>query len=312
MIKYIFQRVFYGVLTLLIIISITFLLLQFMPGTPFNDEKLTDQQIEILNEKYGLNEPLPVQYINYMSNVLKGDFGVSFKYDNQDVFQNLILPRLPVTTKVGLLALGFGTIFGIFLGALAAIKKDTPWDHLTTIIAIVGVSVPSFVFATLLQYGIGVKANFLNIPVAYTKGNNLSILLPAFSLSVFVVSSTARFMRTELVEVLNSDYTLLAKAKGLKRSQVIYRHAIRNALIPVITILGPMTVTLLTGSVVIERIFGIPGVSFLLVEGIQRNDYFVILGVAAFYSFLYISIILIVDILYGVIDPRIRLSGGKS
>jgi oligopeptide transport system permease protein len=310
--RYIVERLFYGLITLFIIVSVTFLLLQFMPGTPFKDDKLSDRQIEILNEKYGLDDPLPVQYINYMNRVVKGDFGVSFSYNNQDVFQNLILPRLPVTTQVGLMALALGTILGILLGALSAIKRNTVWDHITTLIAIIGVSVPSFVFATLLQYWLGVRLSWLNIPVAYIRNNPKSLILPAFSLSVFVISSSARFMRTELVEVLNSDFTLLAKAKGLTRFQVIYRHAIRNALIPVITILGPMTVTLLTGSVVIEKIFGIPGVSFLLVEGIMRNDYFVILGVAAFYSFLYIAVILIVDILYGIIDPRIRMSGGKA
>lgn len=312
MLRYIVERLFYGLITLFIIVSVTFLLLQFMPGTPFKDDKLSDRQIEILNEKYGLDDPLPVQYINYMNRVVKGDFGVSFSYNNQDVFQNLILPRLPVTTQVGLMALALGTILGILLGALSAIKRNTVWDHITTLIAIIGVSVPSFVFATLLQYWLGVRLSWLNIPVAYIRNNPKSLILPAFSLSVFVISSSARFMRTELVEVLNSDFTLLAKAKGLTRFQVIYRHAIRNALIPVITILGPMTVTLLTGSVVIEKIFGIPGVSFLLVEGIMRNDYFVILGVAAFYSFLYIAVILIVDILYGIIDPRIRMSGGKA
>ncbi|TCT12148.1 oligopeptide transport system permease protein [Natranaerovirga pectinivora] len=309
MLRYISQRLFYGFITLFIIISITFLLLQFMPGTPFKDDKLSQNQIRILNEKYGLDEPFHIQYINYMGNVLRGDFGVSFTYDNQEVFRDLILPRLPVTIKVGALALFFGTLMGIFLGALSAIKRNTPWDHLTTITAIVGVSVPSFVFATLLQYWVGVRGGWL--PVIYVRDDFRSLILPAISLSVFVISSTARFMRTELVEVLSSDYTLLAKAKGLSNSQVIKRHSLRNALIPVITILGPMTITLLTGSVVVERIFGIAGVSFLLVEGITRNDYFVILGVAAFYSFLYISVILIVDILYGIIDPRIRLSGGK-
>ena len=310
MLRYVSQRLLYGILTLFVIVSIIFLLLQFMPGSPFDDQKLSAEQVEIINEKYGLNDPLPVQYVNYMGNMLRLDMGVSFHYNNQEVFNDLIKPRLPVTISVGLMALAMGSVVGILLGAIAAIKRNTIWDHFTTVVAIIGVSVPSFVFATLSQYYVGVKLGWL--PVAYTQGDILSFILPAFALSVFVISTTARYMRTELVEVMNTDYILLARAKGLSKPRIIYKHAIRNALIPVITIIGPLTVSLLTGSVVIEKIFGIPGVSFLLIDGITKNDYFVILGVAAFYSFLYITVILIVDILYGVIDPRIRLVGGKE
>jgi oligopeptide transport system permease protein len=268
---------------------------------------LTAEQVEMLNEAYGLDSPVVVQYARYMGHVLQGDFGTSFRYDNQKV-SDLISKKLVYTTQIGVQSLIFGVFVGIFLGALAGIRKDSIWDHFTTIVAIIGVSIPSFVMGPLLQLLFGVKLGWL--PVIFITDNWLSTILPSFALSLFVISSTARFMRTELVEVLGTDYILLARAKGLKDGQVVFKHAIRNALIPVITIVGPMTITLLTGSLVIERIFGVPGVSFLMIDGIMRNDYFIILGVATFYSALYIIILIITDIMYGVIDPRIRVSGG--
>lgn len=308
MFRYITERLGLSLLTLFLVVSITFLMLQFLPGSPFNDEKLSEEQKIILNEKYGLSDPLPVKYARYMGNVMKGDFGLSFKYDKQKV-SDLIIQRLPITVKVGTQALFMGVLIGIILGAIAAIKRGTSIDHITIIIAILGVSVPSFVFGSLMQLYLGVIIPIF--PVVYNM-TFMSTIMPSISLMLYVISSTTRFMRTELVEVLNSDYILLARAKGLKRSVVIVKHAIRNALIPVVTIVGPMTVTLLTGSTVIEKIFGIPGVSFLLIEGVTLNDYFVILGVATFYSALYIAVIFVVDLLYMVIDPRIRLQGGAK
>ncbi|MCT4584417.1 MAG: ABC transporter permease [Peptostreptococcaceae bacterium] len=308
MFRYITERLGLSLLTLFLVVSITFLMLQFLPGSPFNDEKLSEEQKIILNEKYGLSDPLPVKYARYMGNVMKGDFGLSFKYDKQKV-SDLIIQRLPITVKVGTQALFMGVLIGIILGAIAAIKRGTSIDHITIIIAILGVSVPSFVFGSLMQLYLGVVIPIF--PVVYNM-SFMSTIMPSISLMLYVISSTTRFMRTELVEVLNSDYILLARAKGLKRSVVIVKHAIRNALIPVVTIVGPMTVTLLTGSTVIEKIFGIPGVSFLLIEGVTLNDYFVILGVATFYSALYIAVIFVVDLLYMVIDPRIRLQGGAK
>lgn len=308
MFRYITERLGLSLLTLFLVVSITFLMLQFLPGSPFNDEKLSEEQKIILNEKYGLSDPLPVKYARYMGNVMKGDFGLSFKYDKQKV-SDLIIQRLPITVKVGTQALFMGVLIGIILGAIAAIKRGTSIDHITIIVAILGVSVPSFVFGSLMQLYLGVIIPIF--PVVYNM-TFMSTIMPSISLMLYVISSTTRFMRTELVEVLNSDYILLARAKGLKRSVVIVKHAIRNALIPVVTIVGPMTVTLLTGSTVIEKIFGIPGVSFLLIEGVTLNDYFVILGVATFYSALYIAVIFVVDLLYMVIDPRIRLQGGAK
>jgi len=308
MVRYILERLLIGFATLFIIVSVTFFLLKLLPGTPFKDDKLTDQQKEMLKEQYGLNEPLIIQYKNYMFKVMHGDFGTSFTYDNQPV-SRLISQKIKYTTQIGIQSLVFGLFFGIPLGALAALKRNSFWDHFTIIVAIIGVSIPSFILGALLQLFVAVKLGWFT--VAYEK-TFISTILPSFALSLFVISSTARFMRTELVEVLGSDYILLARSKGLTNAQVIFRHALKNALIPVITIVGPLMITLLTGSLVIEKIFGVPGVSFMLVEGVMRNDYFVILGVATFYSALYIIILIITDILYGIIDPRIRISGGDK
>jgi len=308
LIKYITQRVFYSILTLFLIVSLTFFLLQLMPGSPFNDEKLAPAQIEILNEAYGLNDSIPQQYVRYMNKAIHGDFGVSFKYNNRPVSE-MIYSKLLLTSQIGFQALLFGTIVGIFLGIIAGLNRDRFLDHFTVVIAILGVSIPSFVMAALLQYWLGVEARIL--PVVYNK-TFLSTLMPSFSLALFVIASATRFMRTELVEILNSDFILLAKAKGLTRKAVIYKHALRNAMIPVITIVGPMTVSLLTGSTVVEKIFGVPGLGNMLVTAINTNDIFVIMGCATFYSAIFIIVIFIIDILYGIIDPRIRLTGGAK
>jgi len=305
--RYIIERLFFVLLTVFLIVSLSFLLLQFMPGSPFNDEKLTDEQREILYEKYGLNDPIATQYARYMSNIMKGDFGQSFKF-NKPVTE-MIIARVKVSGIIGFQALIFGAVVGIVLGAVAALKRNSFWDHFTTILAVVGVSIPSFVLGSLMQYYFSVKLRWL--PVVYSK-TFVSTIMPTIALSLFVISSTARYMRTELIEVLNSDYILLSRAKGLSQPVIIAKHALRNALIPVITILGPMTVSILAGSTVIERIFGVPGLGNLIVTAIQTNDYFVILGEGTFYSLIFLTVILIVDILYGIIDPRIRLAGGDE
>jgi oligopeptide transport system permease protein len=270
-------------------------------------------------QKYGLDDPAVVQYTRYMRNLFKGDLGDSFKLQNQPVLK-LISQRLPHTVKIGSLALVFGVVVGIILGALAAIYKNTMWDHLVTMLAVIGVSIPSFVLAALLQHYVVSELGwftYLYNPVDASRGISYwdsfySMILPSFSLSLFVISATMRYMRSELIEVLNSDYILLARAKGLNKAQVIVRHAIRNALIPVITIVGPLAISLMTGSLVIEMFYGVPGLSRLMINAITTNDYFLILGVNSFYSLLFVIVILIIDLMYGIIDPRIRLRGGKS
>lgn len=317
MFKYILKRLGYLIITLFLVLTVNFLLLQLMPGSPFDGEKMTEAQKVILEEKYGLNDPIPTQYARYMKGVLEGDFGISFKLQNQEV-TDLVLTRIPYTIKPGILALLIGVVIGTISGAIAAMKRNSWADHTITIISVIGVSIPSFVLAAFLQYFICNKLGWL--PVLYQPTNELrgitvwdemkSLILPAISLSVPVIASLMRYMRSELIEVLNTDYILLARAKGLTKSQVIFHHAIRNALIPVITVVGPMVVSIMTGSLVIEQFFGVPGLSQLLLNSVTMSDQFLTLGIAFFYAFLYVVVILVIDLLYGVIDPRIRLAGG--
>lgn len=309
MLKYIGKRIIYLIITLFIIASVTFFMMKFLPGTPFqNEEKLSIEQREILNEKYGLDEPIPVQYFNYMTNLAKGDLGVSFQFDNQPV-TDLLANRIGPSLQLGFQAMLIGTIVGIFLGVLAAMFQNTWIDYGSTFLSVLGKSVPSFVLAALMQYVIGVQLELL--PVASWNGFASSIM-PTIALAIFPIATAARFMRTELIEVFGSDYITLAKAKGNSRMEVSMKHAVRNALIPLVTVLGPMAVSLMTGSMVVEQIFAIPGIGEQFVKSIQTNDFPIIMGTTLFFAFLLTVIILIIDILYGIIDPRIRLTGGDK
>ncbi|MDQ0198186.1 oligopeptide ABC transporter permease [Neobacillus ginsengisoli] len=309
MAKYILQRIIYMIITMFIVVSVSFFLMKLIPGTPFNNaEKLTHEQLAIMQNKYGLNDPVPVQYVRYLVNMVKGDLGVSFQFDNTPVTRLLAL-RIGPSATLGLEAMIVGTIIGIILGVFAALKQNTWVDYGSTLIAVIGKSIPNFVFAGLLQYYVAVKLGWL--PVMFWRGPEYTVL-PTIALSMFVIAIAARFMRTEMIDVLGSDYITLAKAKGASYFQISVKHALRNALIPVITVLGPLAVALMTGSLVIEKIFGIPGLGEQFVKSIAVNDYPVIMGTSILFAAAFVVIILVVDILYGIIDPRIRISGGKS
>jgi len=307
--KYVTQRIIYMIITLFLIASFTFFLMKIIPGTPFTKaDKLSETQLAIMKEKYGLDDPVPVQYANYMMNLVKGDLGVSFQFDNVGVTE-IIVKSFGPSAQLGFQAIIFGTIFGIILGVLAALKQNTWVDYGSTFIAVLGKSIPSFVFAGLMQYYLGVKLGWF--PVAFWRGPEYTIL-PTIALAMFPLATAARFVRTEMIEVLESDYIVLAKAKGASWFDIAFKHALRNALIPVVTVLGPLVVSLMTGSLVIEKIFGIPGIGEQFVKSIQVNDYPVIMGTTLLFAALFVVVILIVDLLYGVIDPRIRLAGGKK
>ncbi|MCM3160902.1 ABC transporter permease [Metabacillus litoralis] len=309
MVKYISQRVFYMLVTLILIATFTFFLMKLIPGTPFtNAGKLSEAQLTIMKDKYGLDEPVPVQYLTYMANLAKGDLGVSFQFNNANV-TDILMDRIGPSALLGFQAMLFGTIIGIILGVIGALRQNTWVDYSATFIAVIGKSIPSFVFAGLLQYYIGVKLGWF--PVAFWRGPEYTVL-PTIALSMFPISIAARFMRTEMIEVLGSDYITLAKAKGASAFEVAFKHGLRNALIPVITVLGPLTVSLMTGSLVIEQIFGIPGLGEQFVKSVNVNDYPVIMGTTILFAALFIVVILVVDLLYGLIDPRIRLAGGKK
>lgn len=309
--KYFLKRVFFMLVTLWLITTITFFLMKLLPGSPYaNQEKLSPEQIEILNKQSGLDKPVIQQYGMYMGNLVKGDFGTSFQFKNQPV-SKLLGDRIGPSVQLGAQAIIFGTIIGIILGAIAAMRQNTWVDTLSTLIAILGRSIPNFVFAVLLQYVFAIKLKWF--PIARWDQGFMSTVLPTIALAMSPLADSARFIRTEMVEVLSSDYIELAKAKGLSRWQVVFRHGLRNSLIPLITLLGPLAVALMTGSLVVENIFAIPGIGEQFVKSIVTNDYPTIMAVTILFSTLLVVVILIVDILYGLIDPRIRVNeGGKG
>ncbi len=305
--KYVAKRILTAAFTLLVILLVLFILMQLMPGSPFNDEKLNDSQRAMLYAKYGLDQPIYIQFFRYVGNMLHGDLGVSYKISRNTPISQLIQTRLPISLFIGGFAVSIGAVAGLILGLIAALKHDTIWDSIATVISVIGVSVPSYVFALALSYTLGFRLKWF--PMLYTVQKSMgSSVLPSISLSMFTMASIARFTRTEMIEVLGSDYMLLAESKGISGFSLIFRHALRNALIPIITVLAPLVVDLMTGSLVVEKIFAIPGVGSLLVNAIQSNDYNVVISLSFIYSALYIIIMLVVDILYGIIDPRIRLA----
>mgnify|MGYP003279727058 FL=1 len=309
--KYLLKRIAISIATLLAILLILFLMLEFMPGSPFNDEKLTVDQIALLNAKYGLDKPILIRFFNYVKNMLTGDFGVSYTISKNTPISTLLQTRLPISIRIGGQAVLLGTVVGLVLGIIAALKHNTIWDTLTTIISVLGVSLPSYVFALALSYLLGFKLTLF--PLLYSADTPFkSSVLPTIALCMFTIATIARFTRTEMIDVLGSDYILLAESKGISGVQLIVKHQLRNALIPIITVLAPLIVGLMTGSLVIEKIFSIPGIGSLLVTAIQSNDYNVIVAIAFIYSAMYIGIMLVVDILYGIIDPRIRLAKGDD
>ena len=308
--KYVLKRVFFMAITLWLIATITFFLMQLLPGTPYtNQERLSPETIAMLNQQVGLDKPVIVQYGIYLSNLLQGDFGISFQFKNQPV-AHLLAGRVGPSLQLGLQAIIFGTVIGTILGTISAMKQNTWADTSSTLVAILGRSIPNFVFAVLLQYIFAIRLHVL--PIAKWDGFIYTIL-PTIALAMSPLADSARFIRTEMVEVLHSDYVELARAKGLSRWEIAFKHGLRNSLIPLMTLLGPLAVALMTGSLVVENIFAIPGIGEQFVKSIQTNDYPTIMGITILYSFMLVSMLLIVDVLYGIVDPRIRVSneGGE-
>jgi oligopeptide transport system permease protein len=305
--KYLMKRTGLAALTLLTIVFILFVLMNFLPGSPFNDDMLTPEQVAALKANYGLDRPIYTRFLHYVKNMLTGDFGVSYAISVNTPVSALLSKRLPLSMKIGGQAIFLGTILGLALGIAAALKHNTIWDTFFTAMSVVGVSIPSYVFGLGLSYALGYKIKWF--PIFYQESRPfLSSVMPTVTLSLFTMASVSRFTRTELLEALSSDYILFAESKGIRGFRLIFGHAMRNALIPLVTILTPLIAGLMTGSLVVERIFSVPGVGQLLVQGIQANDYNVITAMAFVYSSLYIGVTLFIDVLYGVIDPRVRLA----
>jgi len=304
MTKFIIKKFFILLFSLFVVASLTFALMQMIPGDPFSQEKAIPKEIlESLYRHYGLDQPWYVQYGNYLKGLVTFDLGPSFKYQGRTVTE-IIREGFPVSMTLGLEALLLSIFIGIGLGCIASLKHMKWQDHATMVIAVFGISVPSFIFATFLQYFFGMKLDLL--PVARWGSFEHSIL-PAFALSALPMAFIARLTRANMVEILQQDYILTAKAKGLHSFQIVFKHALRNALLPILTYLGPLATAILTGSFAIEKIFGIPGLGQWFVMSITNRDYTVIMGTSVFYSAILMFTIFIVDILYCIVDPRIQL-----
>lgn len=289
-------------------------MMRLLPGDPFIGTKAVTEETKIaLNEKYGLDKPVLVQYGVYLGNVLKGDLGISIHY-NRSV-NDVIAESFPYSLDLGIRALIFAVIAGILLGIWAARKRGTKWDTMSMFIAVLGVSIPSFIVGALLQWGLSLKLNqFIGtlspgmqlFPVGGWE-TELAKILPAFALCFGSLATISRLMRTSMLDVLAQDYIKTAKAKGLSETVTVWKHAVRNAIMPIITVLGPITATLLTGAFVVENIFNIPGMGKFFVLSIQVRDYTMISGTTLFYGAFLILANLIVDLVYGMVDPRVKL-----
>lgn len=306
--RYLFKRLISNLLALFLIISITFFLMKAIPGDPFTSEKALPKEIlDSLRDHYHLDDPWYTQYGHYLKSVVSLDLGPSFKYKGRTV-NEIIQSGFPVSATLGIEALLISLSLGLLFGTLAALKRNHWQDYLSMIFSVLGISVPSFIMAAFLQYLLAIKLDLF--PVARWGSFSQSIL-PAISLAALPTAFIARLIRASMVEVLTMDYIKTARSKGLFERQVIFGHALRNAILPVITYLGTLTTNILTGSFVIEKIFGIPGLGQWFVNSIANRDYTVIMGITVFYGFLMLSTIFLVDILYSFIDPRIKM-GAKS
>lgn len=308
MAKYIVKRIVIAIVTILFIAVITFLLMNAIPGSPFATEKGISPQVQAqLEAKYGLDKPLPVQLKNYLVSFVQGDMGVSLKMQKNRPVSEIIFEKFPTSLRVGVFALLWAVIVGIPLGCLAAYRRGKLLDNIIRVLATLGIAIPGFVVATTLLVVFGVK-----FPVLPTSGleGPLSYILPCFSLGFYPMCYTARLTRSSMLDAINQDYIRTAKAKGLKTWKIIFKHALRNSLIPVVTYIGPLVAYVITGGFVVETVFSIPGLGRYFVQSILARDYQIIMGTTIFLAFLLVAAMLLVDIAYKIVDPRIQL--GKA
>ena len=314
MIKYVFKRIGMALLTLLIITFLLFLLVRIMPGNPFPSERMSAEQIANKRAEMGLDDPILTQFVRYLKNLLLyGDFGKGSSLYNGAPINTVLSACVSNSFRIGGLAVVIGTVFGLLLGVCAALHRGRFLDGFCTVFSILGVCVPSYVFLIFLQYFFSYKISFFPYFFDFDRFA-LSSVIPALSLSLFTMSTVARFTRNEMVEVIDSDYVRLAESKGLYGGKLVRRHVLRNALIPIVTVLAPLVVDLLTGALVVEKIYGINGIGKLMVDAITGEgvDYNYVLALGILYSSLYIGVMLLVDVLYGLLDPRIRVSAKRE
>lgn len=308
MTRYIIKRIAFMLLAIIIVSAATFWMMHSVPGNPLLTrarKNLPKQVLDNYNKKYGLDKPISTQYYLFLKNALQGDFGESIVYPGMRI-SDTIIKTAPVSGKLGLIAVLFGFVIGVAFGFIAALNRGKWPDFLVIFIAILGVTIPSFVMASLLQYYFGAKLKWL--PITYRKANWKSFIMPIIALSFGTVATYARYMRSSVLEVINSDYVLTARAKGVTEMGILFKHILKNAMIPAVTILGPQITGVFAGSFIIEKIFNIPGLGYFLVQAIQGRDYPMIISSTVLFGFLFVISQLVVDIVYGFLDPRIKLA----
>lgn len=302
MARFLFRRILSAVLALFIVSTLTFFIMQLVPGGPFNSERANAKTIAIMEAKYGFDRPVLVQYADYMKNLLRGDLGIPVKKIDYTV-NEIIAEKIPVSARLGLVSIAWAVLVGVTMGTFAAIKHNKLADRILMFVCTIGVSVPGFVVATLLLYFIGLQLKLLPTMRLDTP---LHYIMPAFALSLSPTCYITRLTRSNMLDVISQDYIKTARAKGLSKFKIFFKHALRNSVIPVVSYLGPLTAITLTGSFVVERVFSIPGLGSYFITSINNRDYPMIMGTTIFLATVLITMNLIVDILYGIIDPRIK------
>ena len=307
--RYALKRLVQGAITVWFIATATFFAMHMVPGDPLAGDKEVSEKIrENLEAKYGLDKPLLTQYAIYMGNLARGDFGISFTQENRRV-NDIIREHFPVSATLGILAVVFAALGGILWGALTALNRNRMPDIVIMLLVILGISVPSFVFAALGQLtlvNINNVLGFSLLPVAGW-GTVAHMLVPSLVLGLGTMAYLTRLMRSSMLEIMNSDFVRTAKSKGVPAPRIFTHHQLRNAILPVITVLGPSVAVITTGGFVVEIVFAIPGLGRYFVQAVQQSDYTVIMGTTVFYGAFLVLMVIIVDLVYGVIDPRVRL-----
>ena len=305
MFKFILKRILEAIPTMLVLITVSFFLMRFAPGSPFSSERtLPPQVMANINAKYGLDKPVFEQYLTYLTNVIQGDLGPSFKYKDFTV-NELVASALPVSAKIGAFAFIFALIFGVFVGTMAALRQNTWLDYSIMSTAMIGVVLPSFVLAPGLIYLFSIDLGWFPAG-GWLDGSLKYMVLPVLGMSMLYVATFARITRGSMIETLNSNFIRTARSKGLSFPYIVMKHALKPAMLPVVSYMGPAFVGIITGSVVIETIFGLPGIGKLFVNAAFNRDYSLVMGVTILIGFLFILFNAVVDILLAYIDPKIR------
>lgn len=305
MIRILLQRLLELIPTALVIVAASFALVRLAPGSPFSSEREIPPEVrQKLEAKYGFDKPLPEQFIRYLGNLLRGDLGLSTKYPQRTV-NEIIANGFPVTLSLAAIALLWSLLVGITAGIIGAIRQNTVWDHVAMTAALVGISVPSFVLGPLLVLTVSLRLHLLP-PAGW--GDWQHVVLPGLTLGTIYAASIARLTRGGMLEVVRSDFIRTARAKGLSESLIVWRHMLRGGLLPVVSYLGPAVASMLTGSVVVEKIFNVPGIGPYFVDAAFNRDYFLVMGIVLLYAFFLLLMNLVVDVVYRFLDPRVDVS----